>query len=91
MTEEFVPRHLPMRQTKKNHLTVSIGSTRSNKSIKKKKTREKYFKLRLMDNQYFLIHVFIIESLRLVPEVRYFIMISKFYIYNSNFNGRKFF
>ncbi|KAG5569313.1 hypothetical protein H5410_059079 [Solanum commersonii] len=35
MTEEFVPRHLPMRQAKQNHLTVSIGSTRSNKSIKK--------------------------------------------------------
>nr|AAT39932.2 NB-ARC domain containing protein [Solanum demissum]AAT39950.2 NB-ARC domain containing protein [Solanum demissum] len=35
MTEEFVPRHLLMRQTKQNHLTVSIGSTRSNKSIKK--------------------------------------------------------
>ncbi|KAG5591217.1 hypothetical protein H5410_041731 [Solanum commersonii] len=35
MTEEFVPRHLSMRQAKQNHLTVSIGSTRSNKSIKK--------------------------------------------------------
>ncbi|KAG5621378.1 hypothetical protein H5410_006596 [Solanum commersonii] len=35
MTEEFVPRHLPMRQAKQNHMTVSIGSTRSNKSIKK--------------------------------------------------------
>ncbi|KAH0656529.1 hypothetical protein KY285_031411 [Solanum tuberosum] len=35
MTEKFVPRHLPMRQAKQNHLTVSIGSTRSNKSIKK--------------------------------------------------------
>ncbi|KAG5604160.1 hypothetical protein H5410_025652 [Solanum commersonii] len=35
MTEELVPRHLPMRQAKQNHLTVSIGSTRSNKSIKK--------------------------------------------------------
>ncbi|KAH0741551.1 hypothetical protein KY290_034594 [Solanum tuberosum] len=35
MTEEFVSRHLPMRQAKQNHLTVSIGSTRSNKSIKK--------------------------------------------------------
>ncbi|KAH0762691.1 hypothetical protein KY290_018764 [Solanum tuberosum] len=35
MTEEFVPRHLPMRQAKQNHLTVSIGSTRSNKSVKK--------------------------------------------------------
>ncbi|KAG5579608.1 hypothetical protein H5410_050235 [Solanum commersonii] len=35
MTEEFVPRHLPMRQAKQNHLIVSIGSTRSNKSIKK--------------------------------------------------------
>ncbi|KAG5598535.1 hypothetical protein H5410_029905 [Solanum commersonii] len=35
MTEEFVPRHLPMRQAKQNHLTVSIGSTRSNKFIKK--------------------------------------------------------
>ncbi|KAG5622811.1 hypothetical protein H5410_008029 [Solanum commersonii] len=35
MTEEFVPRHLLMRQAKQNHLTVSIGSTRSNKSIKK--------------------------------------------------------
>ncbi|KAK4719045.1 hypothetical protein R3W88_017383 [Solanum pinnatisectum] len=34
MTEEFVPRYLPMRQAKQNHLTVSIGSTRSNKSIK---------------------------------------------------------
>ncbi|KAG5579716.1 hypothetical protein H5410_050343 [Solanum commersonii] len=30
MTEEFVPRHLPMRQAKQNNLTVSIGSTRSN-------------------------------------------------------------
>uniref|UniRef100_M1CEL4 Disease resistance protein n=1 Tax=Solanum tuberosum TaxID=4113 RepID=M1CEL4_SOLTU len=36
MTEEFVPRHLPMRQAKQNHLIVSIGSTRSNKSIKKR-------------------------------------------------------
>ncbi|KAG5625233.1 hypothetical protein H5410_010451 [Solanum commersonii] len=35
LTEEFVLRHLPMRQTKHNHLTISIGSTRSNKSIKK--------------------------------------------------------
>ncbi|KAG5583082.1 hypothetical protein H5410_053709 [Solanum commersonii] len=35
MTDEFVPRHLPMRHAKQNHLTVSIGSTRSNKSIKK--------------------------------------------------------
>ncbi|KAG5602264.1 hypothetical protein H5410_033634 [Solanum commersonii] len=35
ITEEFVPRHLPMRHAKQNHLTVSIGSTRSNKSIKK--------------------------------------------------------
>ncbi|KAG5617134.1 hypothetical protein H5410_016958 [Solanum commersonii] len=35
MTEEFVPRHLSMRHAKQNHLTVSIGSTRSNKSIKK--------------------------------------------------------
>ncbi|KAH0720975.1 hypothetical protein KY284_006005 [Solanum tuberosum] len=35
MTEEFVPRHLPMRQAKQNHLTVTIGSTRSNKFIKK--------------------------------------------------------
>ncbi|KAH0749144.1 hypothetical protein KY290_028376 [Solanum tuberosum] len=35
MNEEFVPRHLSMRQAKQNHLTVSIGSTRSNKSIKK--------------------------------------------------------
>ncbi|KAG5612388.1 hypothetical protein H5410_023669 [Solanum commersonii] len=35
MTEEFVPRHLPMRQAKQDHLTISIGSTRSNKSIKK--------------------------------------------------------
>ncbi|KAG5632754.1 hypothetical protein H5410_004471, partial [Solanum commersonii] len=35
MTEEFDLRHLPMRQAKKNHLTVSIGSTRSNKSTKK--------------------------------------------------------
>ncbi|XP_049399983.1 uncharacterized protein LOC125864091 [Solanum stenotomum] len=35
MTEEFVPRHLLMRQAKQNHLTVSIGSTRTNKSIKK--------------------------------------------------------
>ncbi|KAG5621402.1 hypothetical protein H5410_006620 [Solanum commersonii] len=35
MTEEFVRRHLPMRQAKQNHLTISIGSTRSNKSIKK--------------------------------------------------------
>uniref|UniRef100_M1ACM8 NB-ARC domain containing protein n=1 Tax=Solanum tuberosum TaxID=4113 RepID=M1ACM8_SOLTU len=34
MNEEFVPRHLSMRQAKQNHLTVSIGSTRSNKSIK---------------------------------------------------------
>ncbi|KAG5576224.1 hypothetical protein H5410_056358, partial [Solanum commersonii] len=56
------------------------GSTRSNKSIKKvgiikccwiglkKKTREKYFKLLLMDNQSFLIHAFVIESLRLIME-----------------------
>ncbi|KAK4729170.1 hypothetical protein R3W88_022158 [Solanum pinnatisectum] len=35
MTEEFVPRHLPIRQAKQNYLIVSIGSTRSNKSIKK--------------------------------------------------------
>ncbi|KAG5623003.1 hypothetical protein H5410_008221 [Solanum commersonii] len=35
MTEEFVPRHLPIRQTKQNHLTVSIGLTISNKFIKK--------------------------------------------------------
>ncbi|KAK6778151.1 hypothetical protein RDI58_024869 [Solanum bulbocastanum] len=35
ITDEFVPRHLPMRQAKQNHLTISIGSTRSNKSIKK--------------------------------------------------------
>ncbi|KAG5614533.1 hypothetical protein H5410_014357 [Solanum commersonii] len=35
MTEQFVPRHLPMRHAKQNHLTVSIGSTRSNKSVKK--------------------------------------------------------
>uniref|UniRef100_M1DBF0 NB-ARC domain containing protein n=1 Tax=Solanum tuberosum TaxID=4113 RepID=M1DBF0_SOLTU len=34
MTEEFVPRHLLMRQTKQNHLTISICSIRSNKSIK---------------------------------------------------------
>ncbi|KAK4719911.1 hypothetical protein R3W88_018249 [Solanum pinnatisectum] len=27
ITEEFVPRHLPMRQAKQNYLTVSIGST----------------------------------------------------------------
>uniref|UniRef100_M1CFU0 NB-ARC domain containing protein n=1 Tax=Solanum tuberosum TaxID=4113 RepID=M1CFU0_SOLTU len=35
MTEEFVPRHISMRQAKQNHLIVSIGSTRSNKSINK--------------------------------------------------------
>nr|AAT40519.2 hypothetical protein SDM1_22t00007 [Solanum demissum] len=35
MTEEFVPRHLLIQHAKQNHLTVSIGSTRSNKSIKK--------------------------------------------------------
>ncbi|KAG5579614.1 hypothetical protein H5410_050241 [Solanum commersonii] len=35
MTEEFVPRHLPMRQAKQNHFTVSLGSARSNKSIEK--------------------------------------------------------
>ncbi|KAG5609867.1 hypothetical protein H5410_021148 [Solanum commersonii] len=35
MTNEFISRHLLMRQAKQNHLTVSIGSTRSNKSIKK--------------------------------------------------------
>ncbi|KAK4715940.1 hypothetical protein R3W88_014278 [Solanum pinnatisectum] len=35
MNEEFIPRHLPTRQAKKNHLTVSIGSTRSNKSVNK--------------------------------------------------------
>ncbi|KAG5597744.1 hypothetical protein H5410_038976 [Solanum commersonii] len=75
MTKEFVPRHLPMQQAMQNYLTVSIGSTRSNKSINKKKTREKYFKLLLMGNQSFLIHAFVIESLRLVVEVRYFIRI----------------
>ncbi|KAH0636684.1 hypothetical protein KY289_036599 [Solanum tuberosum] len=30
VTGEFVPRHLPMRLTKQNHMTVSIASTRSN-------------------------------------------------------------
>ncbi|KAG5623568.1 hypothetical protein H5410_008786 [Solanum commersonii] len=61
MTEEFVPRHLPMRQAKQNHLTVSIGL--------KKKTREKYFKLLLMGNQSFLIHALVIESLKLVTQL----------------------
>ncbi|KAG5594395.1 hypothetical protein H5410_035627 [Solanum commersonii] len=35
MTEEFVPRHLSMRQAKQNHLILSISSTRSNKSIRR--------------------------------------------------------
>ena len=35
MTEKFVLRHLSMRHAKKNQLTKSIGSTRSNKFIKK--------------------------------------------------------
>uniref|UniRef100_M1DYT0 NB-ARC domain containing protein n=1 Tax=Solanum tuberosum TaxID=4113 RepID=M1DYT0_SOLTU len=35
VTREFVPRHLPMRQAKQNHTTVSIASTRSNTSKKK--------------------------------------------------------
>lgn len=29
---EYVPRHLPMRLTKQNHTTVSIASTKFNKS-----------------------------------------------------------
>ena len=32
---EFVPRHLPMRLAKQNHMTVSTTFTRSNKSKKK--------------------------------------------------------
>ncbi|XP_049343274.1 uncharacterized protein LOC125807577 [Solanum verrucosum] len=35
ITQEFVSRYLSMRQAKQNHLTVSIGSTRFNKFIKK--------------------------------------------------------
>ncbi|KAG5630583.1 hypothetical protein H5410_002300 [Solanum commersonii] len=35
LTVEFFPRQLPMRQVKQNHLTISIGSTRSKKPIKK--------------------------------------------------------
>ncbi|KAK4727776.1 hypothetical protein R3W88_032693 [Solanum pinnatisectum] len=35
VTGEFVPRHLPMRLAKQNHMTVSIASTRSNTSKKK--------------------------------------------------------
>ncbi|KAH0709798.1 hypothetical protein KY290_011203 [Solanum tuberosum] len=34
VTEEFVPRHLPMRLAKQNHMIVSTTSTRSNKSKK---------------------------------------------------------
>ncbi|KAH0692243.1 hypothetical protein KY285_019340 [Solanum tuberosum] len=34
MTEEFVPRHLPLRLAKQNHMTVSTTLTRSNKSKK---------------------------------------------------------
>ncbi|KAH0638545.1 hypothetical protein KY285_035131 [Solanum tuberosum] len=34
LTEEFVPRHLPMRLAKQNHMTVSTTSTRSNKANK---------------------------------------------------------
>ncbi|KAH0642283.1 hypothetical protein KY290_033883 [Solanum tuberosum] len=35
VTEEVVPRHLPMRLAKQNHMTVSTYSTRSNNSKKK--------------------------------------------------------
>ncbi|KAG5601643.1 hypothetical protein H5410_033013 [Solanum commersonii] len=35
VTREFVPRYLPMRLAKQNHMTVSIASTRSNTSKKK--------------------------------------------------------
>ncbi|WMV51851.1 hypothetical protein MTR67_045236 [Solanum verrucosum] len=35
VTGEFVPRHLPIRLAKQNHMTVSIDSTRSNTSKKK--------------------------------------------------------
>ncbi|KAK4359851.1 hypothetical protein RND71_022080 [Anisodus tanguticus] len=34
VTEEFVPKHLPMRLEKQNHMTVSTTSTRSNKCKK---------------------------------------------------------
>ncbi|KAG5573403.1 hypothetical protein H5410_063169 [Solanum commersonii] len=39
VTEEFVPRHLPMRLAKQNHMIVSTTLTRSNKA---KKTKKKY-------------------------------------------------
>uniref|UniRef100_M1DM58 NB-ARC domain containing protein n=1 Tax=Solanum tuberosum TaxID=4113 RepID=M1DM58_SOLTU len=34
VTEDFVPRHLPMRLAKQNHMTMSTTLTRSNKSKK---------------------------------------------------------